>query len=136
MRRFSMLAALVSATFACEAESEELPPGPTVGSGGDGVGAGGGTAGGGNLGGGGDAGAGGSGAAGGGGRGGAGGGGGGGGGAGGGAPGGGAGALVATLLRAQGKNDFYFGGTVSPNVWPTAQTYLPAAVSSRSPPST
>ena len=33
------------------------------------------------------------------------------------------GAFVATLLRAPGNNDFYFGGTVSPKVWVTSRSY-------------
>jgi hypothetical protein len=35
----------------------------------------------------------------------------------------GSGAFVATLLRAPGNNDFYFGGTVSPEVWVTSRSY-------------
>ncbi len=35
----------------------------------------------------------------------------------------GSGAFVATLLRAPGNNDFYFGGTVSPKVWLTSRDY-------------
>lgn len=35
----------------------------------------------------------------------------------------GSGAFVATLLRAPGNNDFYFGGTVSPYVWVTSRSY-------------